>query len=175
MRFFVWVCSFIMPLKQETEIPCKWQATTTTKKKSMAYCKHFYSSHHIKNYTFLALLFQRRCLTSSCKRLHAYLQSVSFPFQSTYLSILTHNYVYNAPQKWLKSKDVEQRTVANQQLHSFCLLFRLLSAVCLPFSVLTGAHEQRVKKTAKIWSDKSKMSLCVCFMYIKQKWIFGIN
>lgn len=97
-------------------------------------------------YTLIVCNFSSIYITfdSFCRQSHMLIwELVSLPFQSTYLSILTHNYVFNAAKKkkkkknttttttkkkWLKWKDVKQRNVENQQQqqhHWVCVFFNV--------------------------------------------------
>lgn len=136
---------------------------------------------------------------SFCRQSHMLIwEFASFPFQSTYLSILTHNYAFNAEmrkkkkktmtttkKKWLKWKDVKQRNVENQQQHQCWWRWRCCCGGGSHRSELQKQHRLRTnvfdeikrkcnEKDAKTRRRNGKaeglreMYVCVCVLYLHQ-------
>lgn len=99
---FVWVCfpSFNNVVVEMIRKPSSRRAR---EKNIITFFKNRRTlSHRTKKKSDISSLLFRRVVVSLRKTIHMLIaESVSFPFQSTYLSILTHNYVHN---QW-KKKD----------------------------------------------------------------------
>lgn len=122
--FLFWMASFV----NEKKNALQWK-----KKKIETFTNHI--TKYVYTHSLCAILVYIYLISSSKSHM-LILELVSFPFQSTYLSILTHNYVYiqrqeRGREKMIKMKRcIKQRNIGNQQLHH-CVYFWMLVLLLL--------------------------------------------